>query len=266
MIHKRSHLPLTKAGGLLLRGTHQVEFSHQNLVIPALPSALENIKLVHISDIHFGLWLTEPMLARVVEQVNELRPDVVILTGDYVGYEPEPALPCARILGGLRAPMIATLGNHDHWAGAEEVSHAFTRSGIPVLRNEWLALSLRGENLYFVGIDDLHTHHHNAERAFRGVPEAGPVLCLSHVPEGADLPEAKRASAVFSGHTHGGQIQIPKLTSYLLRRIGMRYISGHYPLGDDRHLFVNRGLGAAAFPLRYSAQPEVGVFTLLSGR
>lgn len=262
MKQTQNKVSLTSTGGLLLPGTHMVEFSLYDVSISVLPKALDGLTVVQMSDIHFGPWLTEQMLGRVVESVNRLSPGLVVLTGDYVGYRPEPATPCAKVLGGLRAPTFAILGNHDHWAGAEEVSGAFQRAGISVLRNEWRALSLRGEHLYVVGLDDLHTNHHDPIRAFKGLPEDGPVIFLSHVPEGADLPEAKRAHLVLSGHTHGGQLHIPKLTQFLLKRAGINYVSGRYPLGGERHLYVNRGLGAAAFPLRWKARPEVGVFTL----
>lgn len=261
----RHKLPMTTAGGLLLRGTHTVEFSRHEVSIPVLPRALDGLVVAQLSDIHFGLWLREQMLSRVVEEVNRLAPDIVVLTGDYVGYRHEPAMACARVLGGLRSPTLAILGNHDHWAGAEEVTYAFQRSGISVLRNEWRAVSLRGESLYVVGLDDLHTNHHDAERAFRDVPEEAPIVFLSHVPEGADLPEAKRAHLVLSGHTHGGQLHVPRLTPYLFKKAGMNYMSGKYALDEQRHLFVNRGLGAAAFPLRVGSLPEVGVFTLRRG-
>src|SRR5688572_29554120 len=192
-----------------LRGTGLVEFSGRGGFFPPLPTSPEGGVGATVSDVHFGLWIRSQTLQRVVDAVNRLRPDLVVLTGDYVGYRPEPALTCGRILGGLRAPVYATLGNHDHWAGAAEVGAAFEAVGITVLRNEWRAVSLGGESLYIVGLDDMHTRNHDADRAFAGLPETGPTILLTHVPEGADLPHARRAHLALSGHTHGGQVQIP---------------------------------------------------------
>lgn len=253
---------MNPAARFFLRGTRLVELTRRDVPIPDLPQNIEGAVIAHLSDIHFGLWVRERHLQRIVDAVNLLRPDLVVLTGDYVGYKPEPALSCARILGGLRAPVFATLGNHDHWAGADRVGAAFETVGITVLRNEWRAVSVGGEHLYIVGLDDMHTKNHDPARAFANLPETGPTILLSHVPEGADLPHSQRAHLVLSGHTHGGQIHVPRLTPYLFNRAGMRYIVGDYPISGGPRLYVNRGIGSTTFPLRFGSRPEVGVFTL----
>jgi uncharacterized protein len=249
-------------GARFLRGSRVVEFTRREIQIPHLPHAMEGAVVAHLTDIHFGLWVREHHLAPIVDAVNALKPDVVALTGDYVGYRAEPALACARVLGGLRAPVFATLGNHDHWAGGDAVAAHFSAAGITVLRNEWRAVKIAGEALYVVGLDDMHTKNHDADRAFKHLPAEGPVVFLSHIPEGADLPHARRAHLILSGHTHGGQVHVPRLTPYIFKRAGMRYLGGDYQLEHGGRLYVSRGIGAAAFPLRFRARPEVGVFVL----
>jgi uncharacterized protein len=258
----RELVKMAPSAAFFLRGTRLVEFTRREVAISTLPDALEGIVIAHLSDIHFGRWVKEQHLRPIVEAVNRVRPDLVVLTGDYVGYSSDPALACARVLGDLRAPVFATLGNHDHWAGADQVGAAFSAAGITVLRNEWRAVALGDSRLYIVGLDDMHTRNHDAERAFAGLPE-GPTLLLSHVPEGADLPHAQRAHLVLSGHTHGGQVHVPRLTPYVFQRmIGMRYLVGDYAIAGGPQLYVNRGIGSTTFPLRFGARPEVGVFTL----
>lgn len=245
----------------LFRGTRLAELTRRDVHIPGLPRGLEGATLAHLSDIHFGRWIRDASLSRVVEVVNRLSPDLVVLTGDYVGYSAAPAFACARVLGQIKAPILATLGNHDHWAGAQDVSRAFREAGIDVLRNEWRAAQIGGDSLYVVGLDDMHTQNHDPAQAFAGLPE-GPTLLLTHVPDGAELPEAKRAHFALSGHTHGGQIHLPGVTPALLKRYRMRYVDGLYEIDGGPRLYVNRGLGSTMMPLRLGARPEIGFFTL----
>jgi hypothetical protein len=257
----RERIKMGPTAHILFRGTRLVDITRHDVPIPALPDSLEGVTLAHLSDIHFGRWIKDASLQRVVDAVNLLKPDLVMLTGDYIGYSTDPVRACARVLGSLKAPIWATLGNHDHWAGAAHVVEAFENVGINVLRNEWRAISLGDSSLYVVGLDDMHTQNHDAARAFDGLPD-GPTVLLSHIPEGAALPEAKRAHFALSGHTHGGQIRVPGLTSMMLKRYRMRYVHGLYEIDGGPRLYVNRGLGSTTMPLRFGAPPEVGFFTL----
>lgn len=226
--------------------------------------ALDGVRVGQLSDLHVRTGVKPRRLHRAVEMLNALAPDLVVLTGDYVCFSPRPLEALTEALRALRRPCFATLGNHDHWSDAEKVQRALEKAGVDVLRNEHRVLRLGKGTLYLVGVDDSVTRHHDPEAAFEGVPEGATSLALSHDPNSADLLLPYRPSLILSGHTHGGQVFVKRLTPFMARKIGIKYLHGFFPL-DGAMLYVNRGLGAG-IPLRVGAPVEVAQLTLRSAQ
>ncbi len=220
----------------------------------------DGVRLAHLSDIHAGGRLRPRRLLKVIDLVNRMRPDAVVLTGDYVCASSRPIPLLIEAFRRLEVPAWATLGNHDYWTGAELVVQALEQAGVRVLRNASDALEIGGAPLRLVGIDDHRTGHADATGAFRGVGAGGTRLVLTHDPNVADKLEGRGVALVLAGHTHGGQIRLPRLTEQIARRIGVKYLAGFFQL-DETLLYVNRGLGAAV-PVRLAAPMEIAFFTL----
>lgn len=223
----------------------------------------DGVRLAHLSDLHVSADVRPRRLLRMVELVNERRPDFALLTGDYVNVTVRALPRLIEALSRLAVPAWGVLGNHDHWADAERVESALARSGICVLRNASATFELRGAPLHLVGIDDHRTGHADAEAAFHGVPAHGTRLVITHDPNAADALRGRGAALVLAGHTHGGQIRLPRLTEGIARRIGVKYLAGFFPVGEG-WLYVNRGLGAAV-PVRWAAPMEIAFMTLRVG-
>jgi len=224
--------------------------------------SLEGLRIVHISDVHVRTGIKPRHLHRAVELANALRPDLVMLTGDYVCFSPRPAPRLTEALRHLDAPAFATLGNHDHWSGATEIRHALERAGVDVLVNEHRAVKVGDAQVHIVGIDDSITGNHDPDRAFDGVPEDATRVVLAHDPNFADSLVPYRPALVLSGHTHGGQVYFRRLTPYVSQRMGVKYLAGFFEV-DGAVLYVNRGLGASV-PVRVGAPAEVAHLTLRS--
>jgi len=158
------------------------------------------------------------------------------------------------------------LGNHDHWSGAERVQAAIAKQGIPVLRNENTRLQIGDVQVPIVGIDDGFTKHDDAKKAFAGLSCPETALVLSHFPDSADQIASCGGRIVLSGHTHGGQVEIPMITRAIARLAGNKYVAGWYTLGCTR-LYVNAGVGSSAIRLRagVQARPEVAIIDLNRG-
>jgi predicted MPP superfamily phosphohydrolase len=184
----------------------------------------------------------------------------VFLTGDYVSHDRAEVGRARDILGGLTGPTFAVLGNHDHWVDTRGTTVALRAHGYEVLRNAWTRITVRGEPLTIVGIDDLLTGNADVGRAFRGVDAPAPLV-LAHGPKTADeLRQLGRPLLCFSGHTHGGQIALPILTRLAFRLRDEPYVRGLYSIGDVQ-LYVNRGIGQTS-SFRFDASPEVTLATL----
>lgn len=223
----------------------------------------DGVRLAHLSDLHVSADVRPRRLLRMVELVNQRKPDFVLLTGDYVNITVRALPRLIDALSRLSVPAWGVLGNHDHWADAVRVETALWRSGVRVLRNASATFELRGAPLHLVGIDDHRTGHADPEAAFRGVPALGTRLVITHDPNAVDALCGRGAALVLAGHTHGGQIRLPRLTESIARRIGVKYLAGFFPVGEG-WLYVNRGLGAAV-PVRWAAPREIAFMTLRVG-
>jgi predicted MPP superfamily phosphohydrolase len=203
-------------------------------------------------------------LRGIVARVNALRPDLVVLTGDYVGDKTLGGTPLAAAeavspFGNLR-PRIGTfavLGNHDHWFDPAGLAAALRRSGIHVLTNEHVSAG----PVIVAGVDDEFTGRADLARAPRGINADRPVILLSHSPD--VFPEVDgRVGVTVAGHTHGGQIALPFIGALATAsKYGKRYAHGHV-VESGRHLIVSAGLGTSLLPLRIGVPPEIVLVTI----
>jgi predicted MPP superfamily phosphohydrolase len=167
-------------------------------------------------------------------------------------------------LGGLEAPTVATLGNHDRWVDPRGAGAALEHHGYAFLENQNTTLTLRGAPFTVIGIDDLRTYSADPPRAMKGALP-GSRLYLAHVPRTADLlANWGKPMLLLSGHTHGGQVNVPILMPALRWMAREPYVQGLYQVGKVQ-LYVNRGVGNVGLALRLNAPPEVSLLTLRSG-
>ncbi len=249
---------------------HQVEITHQRIVVGKLPAEFRGFRIVQLSDIHHSPFFGEQEIIEAVGRANDLQPDLTVLTGDYISHSRNYIPGCARALGGLRAPhgVFAVLGNHDHWTDGELMLRSLTAEGIRVLCNESTRIERAASYIQLAGIDDVMVKRDDLPRALRDTHGGETRILLSHNP--AIIREAARAGVdlVLSGHTHGGQINWRLLTgrkdrqtARLWRRSSRRLMRGHAQLGSTQ-LYVNRGLGTVVVPLRYGCPPEITIIEL----
>src|ERR1700690_940569 len=184
----------------------------ERIWLDRLPSAFDGLRIVQISDIHHGLFLPKEWLDEAVRQANHLNPDIIALTGDFVTYSRRNIGPAAEILGRLRARhgVYAVLGNHDFRVNADAITDALRRQRIDVLRNRHITLGFGGESLYLAGVDD-YGYGADVRRAMKGIPRNAATILLAHNPRVIHLASRHNVSLVLSGHTHGGQVNLPLL-------------------------------------------------------
>ncbi|HYL74679.1 MAG TPA: metallophosphoesterase [Bryobacteraceae bacterium] len=238
----------------------------ERIWLDLLPSAFHGLRVVQISDIHHGLFLPKEWLSEAVRQANRLEPDIIALTGDFVTYSRRNIGPAAELLGRLRARygVYAVLGNHDFRVDATAITDALRREHIDVLRNRHVALWFGGESVYLAGVDD-YGYGADLRRAMRGVPRDAATVLLAHNPRVIHLASRHNVSLVLSGHTHGGQVNLPLLgTVYGRSPERLRY-----KIGWDRmaatQIYVSRGIGTIVLPWRLRCPAEITHLELLQG-
>ncbi len=241
-----------------------VEINTYRFVHPRVADPQRGFRIAQISDVHLGRWVKPRHMEQVVEYVNENEPQLVALTGDYVGYNDSDLEPCIKTLGELAPRTFAVLGNHDHWTCPDTATDAFEQAGIPVLANRSVILDDFAAPIEVVGVDDHVTDNADIDSAFETVGGSNFCLALNHVPSIAPDLADEGADLILSGHTHGHQFNIPKFTNWLAKRLGVEYHVGPYYI-DGSYLYINRGLGSASWPWRIGAAPELTFFELAPG-
>jgi predicted MPP superfamily phosphohydrolase len=227
------------------------------------------VRLAHLTDLHVGRVTPFAVQRAAITLVNAEKPDLVVITGDFVCHSQLYLDQLTQLMGGFCAPVVAVLGNHDHWAGAEEVCLALRRAGVEVLRNQNTTITVGGQAIQIVGLDDAYTGHARRDQAVAGLRHDLPTLALSHIAEEADLLWPHGIPLVLSGHTHGGQITLARLNEITLGKIGgHKYLHGLYgsrQANDNAGaVYVGAGIGAAVMPLRFGerGKREVTIFEL----
>ena len=239
-------------------GRHQLGATDATLPVAGLPAALNGLRIALLTDIHHSALVGADDVRAAVDLTLSLRPDLIVLGGDYVTFaDREYVGPVAELLAPLKAPqgVFAILGNHDD---EKDMPAALVRRGFEVLKDDRTRVTLRGEALELAGIKFWTRRASEIyERAVKNARNT--VLLLAHDPR--RLTEAAELSipAVLSGHTHGGQVVLPGVGALAKARFPILQGLGRQ---DNTSIFVSRGIGTVYVPIRINCPPEVAIITL----
>jgi len=232
--------------------------------ISKLPTLFQGYRIVQISDIHYGQWITADRLKGVISLINQQEPDIVAITGDFVSYSGNNVEDLIPALKEIRARdvTVAVLGNHDYWLGAKRIRSILSESKIIELNNDVYTVTREGEALHFAGVDSTTMKKNQLNKVLQKLPPNGPAILLAHEPDFADITaKTNRFSLQLSGHSHGGQLVIPKLGTPFRGASFRKYPHGKYQVGEMVQ-YTNRGLGTNAFWIRINCAPEITVIDL----
>jgi predicted MPP superfamily phosphohydrolase len=243
---------------------YHYRISQIDILIRDLPVAFEGFRITQLTDIHHSRIVSLTEVRRVVKLAQQTNPDMFVLTGDYTTTYRRFIEPCAEALSTLQAPegVWAVLGNHDHYTDPELTTRALERHHIAVLANANTTLRRESDSLQLSGVDDWTWAASDWVRAFRGLKETTPTVLLSHQPIVLDFPETQKVALILSGHTHGGQIDLPVIgvTARFLTR-DLKYTRGLFTRGSTQ-LYVSSGTGVIGLPVRLGVRPEIAVLRL----
>lgn len=237
------------------------------VAIPGLPRSLEGLRLGVMADFHVGDFVPAQFVAEAVQTMNTLRPDAVLLPGDFFQDSPEQAEACADALSDLIAPLgvFACPGNHDHHLDLKHTERPLDRAGVDLIVNGSRRIIHGAATLHLVGLDSVTEGKPDHFSALRRVPADEPAILLVHEPDHADfLAQTSRRlmPLQISGHSHGGQVRLPFLGAPFLPALAHRYPLGLMRVsGSDRQVFTTTGIGVN-IPVRLNCPPEVALLVL----
>ncbi len=248
------------AGRLLAaswREAGQLETVRQSIVFPDLPPALEELSILHLSDLHGPC--RESLMAQVIQTAEGLKPDLIVITGDLAGNRRELGL-AETVIRSLKAPLgiWCVYGNNDLHLGRDLVAREVRRAGGKILDNASTMLKHHGTPLRLVGIN--HKTQCSPRWRLQELAENGPfTIVLAHAPDAAR--KVLLGDLVMAGHTHGGQLNLPPFTLINRHAFGEQVLSGLTVI-NGRPVYISRGIGTQMVPLRFRCRPEVSLLTL----
>src|ERR1700751_4364933 len=210
----------------------------QEIALRRWPQRMDGFTVALFSDFHYDPYFSVHPIRAAIGMVNELRPDLIVLTGDFVsvpwfGVSSEGAAaaePCAQLLCRMRAlhGLWAVMGNHDVDTDANRVTAALKDSGIQVLRNQSVPIEKDQSRFWLAGLDDVLGRKADIAATLRGIPSGEATVLLAHEPDYADHVASYPVDLQLSGHSHGGQLRIPLLMPFYLPNLGRKYVWGRY--------------------------------------
>lgn len=241
-----------------------------SISLSRLPKAFSGLRVLQISDIHAGEQFMPGHLGEVVQKILALKPDIVLITGDFVYSSPMMTDEILETTGDLLAqisnsiPTFAVMGNHDHWWDVARVRKMLQRANVKELANDFFTIRKDNAMLHICGVDDFYERKSELEPILSVLPEEGCAILMAHEPDFADKSSISgRFDLQVSGHSHGGQVVLPFIGPLVLPNYGRKYPSGLYKIGE-MFQYTNRGLGMVFPYVRFLCRPEITVFTLIS--
>jgi predicted MPP superfamily phosphohydrolase len=260
----------------LFYGRLNLKVTHERIRLPRLPRAFDGFRIVQLSDIHIGPFMTSKEVRKYVAIANAENADLVALTGDFITWDPSTQQAAVDALAGVKAPfgVLGCLGNHELWTGTEDsITRLFAARGVRILRHTRAPIHLHGETLNLLGVD-FQTRTHMAHRGegvvrtyLEGIepllmPDTANIL-LSHNPNTFDRAAELGIDFSIAGHTHGGQLSLEFISPDLSpSRLITPYVRGLFRKPGGQ-LYVNRGIGTIFVPIRFEAPPEITVYQLV---
>ncbi len=259
----------------LFYGRLNLETTHRPIQLPHLPKAFHGFRIAQLSDIHIGPFMPETEIRRYVQITNDLKPDLIALTGDFVTWDPSTQHAVVSALTALRAPfgIFGCMGNHEAWSHTEaSITAMFRQVGIRILRHENVPVTAGGESFNLIGVDFETSRHMGPSENFvrtylEGVqPLMAPGkvnILMSHNPDTFDRAAELGIDLSLAGHTHGGQVALEFVNPEIApSRLVTPYVSGWFQKPGGQ-LYVNRGIGTIGIPMRIGAPPEITVYELV---
>lgn len=260
--------------------------------LPHLPPSFNGFRIVQVSDIHLGSWISKNELMEAVQIINDLNPDVVFFTGDLVNYSTDEAYPFEDVLNRIRGRhgVFSILGNHDYgdykrWKdpaekvrNMDEMYSLHERLGWKLMRNSNEVISRENEQIAILGVENWGSMKRfqrfgDLSKAIEGAEDVPVKVLLSHDPSHWEKKVSifeHTIDLTFAGHTHGAQfgIEIPGVrwspSQYIYKYWAGMYTDKNQKTEKSQHLYVNRGLGAIGYPGRVGILPEITLIELQS--
>jgi uncharacterized protein len=239
--------------------------TRHTITLPNLAPAFRGTTVALLADVHHGPFVPLAYIRQVVAMTNTLRPDIVLLAGDYVHRHESYIAPGIDALGQLKARLgrFAIRGNHDNRDYQTVSRAALADARLPDLNNTGIWLTRGRHRLRICGVGDLWTDRQDLGSALGDATERDAVLLLSHNPDFVETIRDARVGLALSGHTHGGQVVVPGLGAPIVpSRYGQKYLYGLVQAPCCR-VFVTRGVGTISPPVRFLCRPEVALLTLV---
>jgi hypothetical protein len=257
----------------LLYGRLNLETPTQRIPLARLPKAFDGFRIAQLSDIHIGPFMPAEQIRKYADLANALKPDLIVLTGDFVTFDGATQNAVVEALSGLRAPfgVFGCLGNHDAWCIVEDsISRLFHERGIRILRGEAVPLAIQGESINLIGTDfQSHRRFGSSPAVANLLGNIEPLIArgrvnilLSHNPDTFDRAAELGIDLSMAGHTHGGQAALEFISPEIApSRLVTPYVAGLFQKPGGR-LYVNRGIGTIGIPIRIGAPPEITIYQL----
>jgi predicted MPP superfamily phosphohydrolase len=252
-----------------------LETNRHTVKLSKLPPAFAGTRVVQLSDLHHNEFLGREYMQEVLEATMAEKPDLILITGDFVtGFLGEVKSyrrktgdfflrELSEMLRKLKAPLgvWGCPGNHDFWYGYSTVKRFLRQSSVHLLRNEHVRLSRQSQSIVLVGLTDLWSEPIRWRHALRHTSRKECRLAMMHNPDSFSQAVRFGLDFVMCGHTHGGQISLPFIGPPILPIANRAFVQGWFHDGASQ-MYVNRGIGVIGIPIRFNARPEIAVFEL----
>lgn len=244
-----------------LRGNQvfQLDVTRREIQMPQIPSAWDGLSILHVSDLHFHGTPAKEYFQRVLTICQELEPDIIALTGDYVDSVQHHRW-LIPLFGRFQAKIasFAILGNHDAWFDTERLRRRLQRAGHEVIGNSWTQIDVKGHPMVIIGNESPWI---KPAPDLSACPENTFRLCLSHTPDNIRWAQRHQVQLMLAGHVHGGQIRLPVIGSILIPSVyGRRFDCGLFDEAPTL-MHVTRGVSGKE-PVRFNCRPEVALLVL----